>query len=494
MMCQARSSSGKTERRLWLHFKAILGVAAALICSHSYAQTKGKFSKTDQAFIAYSQSSIAITHVRIVDGTGGAPADDMTLVMTDGRIANVVHSTQITPPRGTTIIDGSGKTLLPGFVMMHEHLFYPDGHGDYDTFPQAFSRLYLAGGETTIRTAGSLDPYADLAVARAIQSGSQPGPDIDASGPYLDGQPPSVARMPRILGPADATATVNYWASQGATSFKAYEHITRAELKASIDAAHGNGKKITGHLCSVTYAEAASLGIDNLEHSFSEASDFVPDKKPDVCPPGPLRIQSLNKLDPEGPEIGALIQTLLEHHVALTSTLPIVETLAANSPEPPADALAPLTPAFRASFEAAWKHQQASPFGKMVAIMLPRLMRMEIRFMHAGGLLMAGSDPTGYGGVVPGSSSARELQLLVQGGFSFPQAVRIMTLNGAIYLGRDRDIGSIGVGKRADLVLVDGNPIIDTNSLNHLDVVFKEGIGYSPGAIRDAFAGKIGTN
>lgn len=113
-------------------------------------------------------------------------------------------------------------------------------------------------------------------------------------------------QMHTLTGPEHARATVEFWAAQGATSFKAYDHITRAELKAAIEAAHAKGLKITGHLCSVTYSEAAELGIDNLEHGFFVNTQLDPGKEPDVCPAtsgGP----TLKAMDPDGPAAKALI-------------------------------------------------------------------------------------------------------------------------------------------------------------------------------------------
>ncbi|HEY0313400.1 MAG TPA: hypothetical protein VGC56_12995, partial [Allosphingosinicella sp.] len=144
-----------------------------------------QFSAADQAFIAYPGGDILIEHVQLVDGTGAAPRQDVSVLVRGGRIAAVGR---VAAPAGATIIDGRGKTLLPGFVMVHEHFFYPTPKsGEYEEYPYSFSRLYLAGGTTTMRTGGSLAPYGDINTARAIREGKQPGPDIDATGPYLEG-------------------------------------------------------------------------------------------------------------------------------------------------------------------------------------------------------------------------------------------------------------------------------------------------------------------
>jgi imidazolonepropionase-like amidohydrolase len=449
-----------------------------------------KFAPADKAFVAYPGGDLVFEHVQLVDGTGAVPRRDVSVLVHGGRIAAIGA---VAAPAGATVIDGRGKTLLPGFVMVHEHFFYPSPKGgEYEEYPFSFSRLYLAGGTTTLRTAGSMAPYADINTARAIARGEQPGPDMDATGPYLEGATLLSKKMAGLRDAAEAARTVDFWAQAGATSFKAYNFLTRAELKGAIDAAHRHRMKLTGHLCSVTYAEAAAMGIDNLEHSFAVATDFVKTKKPDTCPPQSETFASLAALDPDGPEIGALMRLLIDRHVALTSTLTVFETFTPGRPEAPEAARALLTPPLRDSYEKRWTAIQAAPQAAVWRAFLPKLMRMEKSFVAMGGLLLAGTDPTGYGGVVPGWSARRQVQLLVEGGFSFPEALRISTLNGARYLGRDAEVGSIAVGKRADLILVDGDPVADPRALDRMPYVFKAGIGYDTAKMFAAMQGVVG--
>jgi enamidase len=315
---------------------------------------------------------------------------------------------------------------------------------------------------------------------------------MDSTGPYLEGTTLLSKKMAGLRDAAEATRTVDFWASAGATSFKAYNFLTRAELRAAIVAAHRHGLKITGHLCSITYAEAAEMGIDNLEHSFAVSTDFVKAKKPDACPPQSETFASLATLDPDGPEIGALIRLLIRDRVALTSTLTIFETFTPGRPEAPEAARGLLTPQLREAYEKRWTAIQGAPQAAVWRAFLPKLMRMEKRFVEMGGTLLAGTDPTGYGGVVPGWSARRQVQLLAEDGFSFPDAVRISTLNGARYLGRDREVGSIEIGKRADLVLVDGDPVRDPSALDRIPYVFKAGVGYDTAKIFAAMKGVVG--
>ena len=179
---------------------------------------------------------------------------------------------------------------------MHDHMYYLtrpnlDVTGASEApviVPQlgfTSPRLYLGAGVTTLRTTGSIEPFFDFNLRTMIDAGKLPGPHIDVTGPYLEGQGAFALEMHQLRDAADAKATVDYWAAQGVTSFKAYMNITRAELKTAIDEAHKLGIKVTGHLCSVTYPEAVELGIDNLEHGFFVNTQLDPGKTPDVCPP-----------------------------------------------------------------------------------------------------------------------------------------------------------------------------------------------------------------
>ena len=471
--------------------KRTLVLLVVLLASLSVARADTK------DWVAYKQPVIAFTHTTVIDGTGAAPKQDQTLVIDKGRITALGPAATTKVPTGATVIDARGKALLPGFVMMHEHLFYTTRLSPYFITPMSYSfpPLYLAGGETTIRTTGSMTPYVDLNVRDDINADKRIGPDIDVTGPYLNGKGGFTEDLARLTGPADATRTVDYWAEQGVTSFKAYMQITRAELKATIDAAHAHHDKVTGHLCSVTFREAADLGIDNLEHGFFVATDFVKDKQPDQCPKGGT--ESIASLDMNSPQVKSLIDLLVSRHVALTSTLGVFESSVPGRPEASSAALALLNPALRDLYETTWKKVQTmpAPRAKMMQDEFAKATRLEKRFAQAGGLLMGGSDPTGYGGVIPGFSSKREIELLVQAdGFTFPQAVKIMSLNAAQFEGRDKDTGSLSVGKRADIVVIDGDPMKDVSAVERMPLVFKGGVGYDTAAIFKSMRDQIGMN
>ncbi len=441
--------------------------------------------------VRYNQPVIAITHVTVVDGTGAPARRDQTIVIRDGRIAAVGPAARTPAPAGATVIDGTGKTLLPGFVFVHEHMFYPSGGGHFAPMLGSFPSLYLAGGVTTARTGGSIAPLSDLSLRDAIAAGTAIGPDLDVTGPYVEGAGLGIMELAPTATPDAVERLVNYWADTGVTSYKAYMMLDRARLRRTIEAAHRRGLKVTGHLCAVTYREAAELGIDNLEHGFAAMTDFVEGRQPDVCP---LQ-QSQNLLagvDPESPRVRELIAFLVARRVAITSTLVVFEDMTPGRPRLGEAARAVLNADALRSYDAIHRVIDSAPPGLMGRAELAKAMRLERMFVEAGGTLLAGSDPTGAGGALPGFASIRQLQLLVEAGFSVEQAVRIGSLNGARYLGRERDIGSIETGKRADLILVGGDPVRDPAALGRIETVFKAGVGYDRATLLASVRGLVG--
>ena len=318
-----------------------------------------------------------------------------------------------------------------------------------------------------------------------------PGPRMDVTGPYLNGPGLAILAVKALRGPEDARRMVAYWAEEGATSFKVYMHISRAELAAVIEEAHAHGYKVTGHLCSVTFREAANLGIDNLEHGFLVSTDFVIGKRPDECPPRRDVTASLLQLDASGAPARELISYLVRRGVALTSTLPVFETFVPGRPPASDGAIDAMAPAAREMYLRRRARIAADPDTTWTRL-FAKEMRLERAYAEAGGLLVAGTDPTGYGGVVAGYSNARAVELLVEAGFTAERAIGIATLNGARYLGMADDIGSVEVGKRADLVVIDGNPAANIADLRKIALVFKDGIGYDAPALLASVSGTVG--
>ncbi|MGE0121784.1 MAG: amidohydrolase family protein [Vicinamibacterales bacterium] len=450
---------------------------------------RGPISDAIRNFVAVDAPVVALTNARVIDGTGAAARPGQTVLLRQGTIAAIGPTAEVTVPADARTIDLAGKSVLPGLVMVHEHFYYPTGPGVYGQLGQSFVRLYLAGGVTTIRTAGNLNGYMDLTLKRRVEAGEVAGPAIDATMPYVNG-PNQFVQMTDVQTEERARRHVAYWADEGATSVKAYMQISRAALGTAIREAHARGLKVTGHLCSVTYAEAAALGIDNLEHGFFAATDFVADKQPDVCPGQGLGQQTIADLDPQGLPFQTLVKTLVERRVAVTSTLTVFELNTPGRPMPPG--LDVLVPQLREQYLQNRARVEANAATSIYPRLFPKAMALERAFARAGGLLIAGTDPTGGGGVIPGYANHRQLELLVEAGFTPLEAISIGTLNGARYLGRDGRIGTLAPGKHADLMVVDGDPSVTIGDVRKVTMVFRQGVGFDPAKLVASVSGRVG--
>jgi imidazolonepropionase-like amidohydrolase len=478
-------------------------LASALLVISLSAAAQTKFSPTVQKFIRVNAPKVVLTHVRVIDGTGRPASEDQNLTIENGKITAIQAGADVPAASGTTVLDLRGYSAIPGIVGMHNHLFYvglpnagPDSRGEPPVLvPQmTFSapRLYLAGGVTTMRTTGSVETYTDLNLKRKIDDGQLPGPRMDVTGPYLEGKNSYFIQMHELSSADEARQMVDYWADRGVTSFKAYMDITRDELKAAIDEAHKRRIKVTGHLCSVNYKEAAELGIDDLEHGFFVNTQLDPDKKPDICSES-MGDYTLEHMAADSPEAKDLFQTLITHHVAITSTLPVFESGSLPG-RPPLQrrVLDVMSPNAREAYlYARNRAANAKPKVDLVAL-YKRDTELEHAFAQAGGLLLAGPDPTGNGGVVPGFGDQRGIELLVEAGFSPVEAIKIATLNGATYLGRQDQIGSLAAGKNADLVVIKGDPSKNIADVENVEIVFKDGVGYDSQKLIDSVRGRYG--
>lgn len=477
-------------------FVRLLATAAAVALAVSgVALAKPAFSPVVAPFVAFDEDVIAIENVRVIDGTGAPARERRTVVFTNGSIGALGAAGRVAIPPAARRIDGAGLTLLPGYVGTHNHLYYvsgamPDGFFVAREMPTSFPRLYLAAGVTTMRTTGSNEPYTDLNLKAAIDAGRAAGPSIDVTAPYLTGPFGIFLQMASLKNAEDARRTVDFWADHGATSIKAYTDITRDELAATIDEAHKRGLRVTGHLCSVTYKEAAELGIDSLEHGLFVDTEYDAEKQPDRCPPAPEVRKALLAQAVDGPGIRATIETLVRRHVAISSTLAVFETFGKRPPDD--RTIAMLDAQSRADVMASHARVAASPNAETNDALLRKEMAFERAFARAGGLLTTGPDPTGFGAVIAGFGDQRGIELLVEAGFSPLEAIRIATRNGAELLGKLDTIGTLEAGKRADAVLVRGNPAQRIADIENVAYVFKNGVGFDSAKLIESVRGLVG--
>lgn len=469
-----------------------------LLCGVGLAQ---KLSPEVKQFVRVDSPVVVLQHVRVIDGTGAAAKEDQTVVLANRKIQSVGDSAGSNVPKDAQVLDLQGYTVIPGLVGMHDHMFYPMGNIVFGEMAYSFPRLYLAGGVTTIRTTGSIEPYADLELKKSIDAGKVPGPKMHVTGPYMEGTGGFIPQVHQLTDADDATRTANYWMDEGVDNFKAYMFITPAELSAVIAAAHKRGVKVTGHLCSIGFREAAGLGIDDLEHGLVVDTEFFPEKKPGECPDVPDDMVRYGKLDVQSGPVHDMILDLVKHHVAMTSTLPVFEEEVPGRPVVEARTLQVLSSDSRSQFlankvrmsdTARLERLYKTDVSPMIAA-LKKEMEFEHEFAKQGGLLLAGLDPTGIGGVVAGFGDQREVELLVEAGFTPLEAIRIATYNGAQYLGDLDKVGTITAGKQADLVVIKGDPSQTIADIENVEIVFKDGVGYDSAKLIDSVRGIVGS-
>jgi imidazolonepropionase-like amidohydrolase len=440
-------------------------------------------------FVSVNAPVVALTHVRLVDGTGAPARADQTVILNGGQIQAVGPSATVAIPGGAQVLDLSNHTLLPGLVGLHEHTYF-GGVRQITEMSVSGPLLYLAYGVTTAMTAGSQLPYQELNLKLAVDAGAMPGPRLYITGPYLNGGPPRNAMSRNVSTPEDVRRVIAYWASEGATWFKFLGSVTRDVLRAGVEEAHARGLRVTGHLCSITFSEAAALGVDALQHGFITNSDYVTGKRPDVCPPENMRIQA--DVDVNSPAVQASIRSIVASKAAVVSTLGVYETFVPDRARLDPRALEMLDPETRREVETT--HAGLAQGGLVVPPrLLQKMMAWERAFVAAGGLLGAGCDPWGTG-FLPGIGNLRNYELLVEAGFAPEQAIQIMTLNGARILGEDRRLGSIAPGKIADVIVIRGDPLGAPADIYNVVTVFKDGIGYDSEHLRRAAKGRVGVN
>lgn len=465
-------------------------IALLLIASAASAQTPATDAK---AYVKFDQPTIVLNHVRVIDGTGAPAKADQMIVIANGKIQSI-EAAGAQPPTGAQILDLSGDTVMPGIVGMHDHLYYPAPGRNIAMYPEhawSFPRLYLAAGVTTIRTTGSVEPYTDLELKKDIDRGKMPGPKMHITGPYLEGKGAYTPQMHELADADDARRTVDYWIAEGVDNFKAYMNITRDELRTAAEEAHKHNLKITGHLCSIGFREAAQIGIDDLEHGLVVDSEFAPGKQPDQCPAQKDIRDTLLKLEINGDPIQSMIKELVGHHVAVTSTLPVFEGFVPDRPVRQAN-LDAMLPEARQAYLGVRDNMQKNAAQSVWPALLKKEMEFEYSFAKAGGLLLAGLDPTGNGAVVAGYGDQREIELLVEAGFSPLDAIHIATYNGAKYLGELDHIGTLAPSKQADIVVIKGDPSSRISDVEKVELVFKDGVGYDPAKLvkdADGFVG-----
>jgi imidazolonepropionase-like amidohydrolase len=443
---------------------------------------------TLRPFLASESTSFLLDNARVVDGTGAVAREGLSLLIENGLIAKIGPSDEIAAPAGAERLDLAGHTVLPGLIMMHEHMDYSSGNGGplsddevFDPHPNSIPKLLLAAGVTTARTAGSGTPQVDINLKRRIDSGAAVGPTLFVTGPYLNG--PRGFRNAFLQDFVVETANearevVRFWVGQGATSVKMYENAGPDAMLGAIQEAHRLGAHVAGHLgMGTSCAQAAELGIDTIEHAFGSCLlDFG------------LWLDASGQLDLDerAADIAALIDTLVRHGVVLVTT-PLDNPSLRPTDELLDEVLSMLSPHWRAIIEQRIEMQATEPVS--IGFAGPLARALERDFVAAGGTLLIGAD-AGFG-AVPGYANHARLIVLAET-FAPLKVIKMATSDAAEFLGIDDRTGRIAAGLEADLLIVHGAPDIDMYDVLNVAYVFKDGRAFDPQRLRDASRGLVG--
>jgi imidazolonepropionase-like amidohydrolase len=429
-----------------------------------YTQSKSKFA-------LYDQTEIILQNARVVDVVRGIVLEGYSVLLSNGKIIGIETTGKMAVPKTARVIDLAGKTILLGLVMLHEHMMYNNGAGVWQFHPVSFPRLYLAAGVTTLRTAGAENPMYDLNLKRQIDSGYLVGPRMFVTGPMFNDVSAGFLGDFIVSNYEEGRKATAFWADKGCTSFKVYSDISKEALRGVIDEAHARKLMVTGHLGKMSCTEAANLGIDNIEHSFGSCSNDIK-----------LRWDTTWNITPQQKEVKELIQHLIAKNIALTIT-PISDSDYRN----PA-MLEYLSTDERKRIEG---YLVKPPFFMRKEENDKQLRPLERLFIKSGGRVVLGADASDCG-LLPGFQNHNSMVTMVKSGWTPLEVIKMATIDGAIFMKADKELGSIDIGKNADFLVVSGKPDQKIEEIRNVEIVFRNGIGYDSKALRESTKGLVG--
>jgi len=435
---------------------------------------------------------VALVGGTVVDGTGAAPRQGCTVLIEGDRIKGVGEEVEV--PEGAEVVDVAGLTLVPGLIDMHGHLFTGVG-GGFANQLVPFARLYLAGGVTSVFTAGEADPEGALAFRAAQRAGDEVGTRVYSAGPYFNHTGGIGGLMPGVANADEARAKLREWKGR-IDGVKVYMDITPEELAAVVEEADAAGLRVTGHLGSLTAGQAIDLGIDRLEHGIYAMSEFG---RPNPANPFDREyLYELAEIDFESGDGAALIDKIVASGTVLDPTTVILESLFAGPLELAPDWRRYLAPPVAVKLEQSGKvlasmravSGEPEELRELVQRVLDKQRELVRRVHRKGGKVVGGTDPV-FADVLPGYGLHREAEHFVLAGLDELEAIRACSLSAAEALGLEEELGSIAAGKLADLVVVEGDPSADITALGRTRMVFQAGARYSPAELRESVVGKI---
>jgi imidazolonepropionase-like amidohydrolase len=409
-------------------------------------------AKVASSFSSEPAAVTAIMGGRLIDGTGRPPVEDSVVLLRGGKIVAAGAAASVPIPRGTEFVDAKGKSVLPGLWEMHAH------------FEQVeWGPIYLATGVTTARDVGNEREFI-VAARDAIAAGRGIGPRLVMAG-VVDGSGPFSLGVIRVDTPEQAREQVQKYKAAGFQQIKIYSSVKPDILKVVTAEAHRLGMTVTGHIpFGMNAIQGIEDGMDQINHV-----EYIT----------PLMVDSKSQtIDPDAPNVKKIIKLLLDHHVVVDDTLALMEIIL-HPLDHPISGFEPGILKVAPELKQALETMGAAPAKAAQSAATFRAMETTVRILHQAGVpIVAGTDQT-----VPGFSLDREIELHVQAGFTPMEAIQSATIVAARAMGMENDSGTIEVGKRADVILVDGNPLENISDIRKVSAVFAAGKMYQPAAL-----------
>jgi imidazolonepropionase-like amidohydrolase len=404
---------------------------------------------------------LAIVGATLVDGTGRPATADSVVVAQNGKIVAAGPRASVKVPKGATVFDAKGKTLLPGLWDMHAH------------FEQVeWGPIYLAAGVTTARDVGNELEFI-TAVRDAIRDGKGLGPQLLLAG-IVDGSGPRGIGVERVDSPADAAHWVSEYKKHGFQQMKIYSSVTPENVKAICEEAHRAGMTVTGHIPNgMDIYQGVEAGMDQVNHDQYVIDPLLPKVEPGHRRSFEENLKGFAEIDLNGEGLRREIDFLVQHHTVLDPTLAL-EELNGHPADQPLTSVEPgATKVARELAEALNGLGTPPQYAAALRIVRQKVMGIVGALHKAGVPIVAGTDQA-----VPGYSVYREIELYAEAGFTRMEAIQAATLVPAQAMGVSKEVGTVEVGKRADLILLDANPLDDIHNIRTVRYVIANGVMY----------------
>ena len=424
-----------------------------------------RYARLATELASHPQHPVAIEHVRVFDSEQATVRDDQTVVIEGERITAAGAFASVKIANDAEIVDGTGKTLVPGLFDMHAHAQAIDGI------------MNIASGVTTVRDMGN-----DIDELKHLQdqwdSGTTIGPHVWKAG-FIDGHGPFQAPTGLYADTAEEAKTaVNRYADLGYIQIKLYSSLNPDFVPGIVKAAHARGLRVSGHIPNgMTASQFVEDGADEIQHINFIFLNFLAGKVKDTRTPE--RFTAVGdyaaKLDLHSKEVNDFIALLQQHHTTVDVTLATFEGMFTGRPGKVSPDFAPVLNRLPAQVQrGAYAGGLPVTDGndQLYKDSYRAMLAMTRRMYDAGIPILAGTDATA------GIMLHRELELEVEAGIPPAKALQIATFNAARLLKQDKDLGSIAAGKRADLVMVDGNPAEHISDIRRCRLVMKDGVLY----------------